>query len=239
MLPHTAPAASPFLIYPDSDGKPMAENTKQLRWIVALFGNLCALFRDVLDVFIGADLLWYPVEGHPEVRLAPDVFAVFGRPKGDRGSYMQWLEAGVPLTVVFEILSPGNTAEEMIDKHAFHEDHGVEEYYVYNPDTNRLHVYLRKDDQLLRRRFAKEFISPRLGVRFDLSEPEMVVYYPDGRRFLSFEELEAARVSAEQRADKAEQRARRLATLARAARLGQASPDELAELEQLERDLSS
>src|SRR6266481_5332706 len=87
--------------YPESDGKPMADNTKQLRWIVVLFGNLSALFRDRQDVFVAANLFWYPVEGENEVRAAPDVLVVFGRPKGDRGSYRQWEEDNVPMTVVF------------------------------------------------------------------------------------------------------------------------------------------
>jgi hypothetical protein len=51
------------VIYPESDGKPLAENTRQCRWIFVLFGNIAALFRDALDVFVAADLLWYPVEG--------------------------------------------------------------------------------------------------------------------------------------------------------------------------------
>src|SRR5438876_11083775 len=42
-----APAAPVTAVnYPDSDGRPMADNTKQARWITVLFGNLCALFRD-------------------------------------------------------------------------------------------------------------------------------------------------------------------------------------------------
>jgi len=36
--------------------------------------------------------------------------------------------------VVFEVLSPSNTQQEMADKRAFYEEHGVEEYYVYDPD---------------------------------------------------------------------------------------------------------
>lgn len=232
MIPSAVATSSPVLLYPDSDGMRMADNTEQLRWMVLLFGNLCALFRDVVDIFVGADLLWYPVEGQPEVRQAPAVLVVFGRPKGKRGSYMQWLEGNVPITVAFEILSPSNTVEEMIDKHAFYEDHGVEEYYVYNPETNRLHVYLRKGELLLRRRFATEFVSPQLGIRFDLTGSELTVYRPDGQRFLSPEEQDAARVQAEQRT-------RRLAELSRKARLGQASPEELAVLEQLERDLTA
>lgn len=222
------------IVYPDSDGKPMADNTKQARWIFVLFGNLAALFRLRADVFVAADLFWYPVEGHPEIRTAPDVLVVFGRPKGDRGSYMQWEEGNVPLTVVFEVLSPGNTPPEMADKQAFYEEHGVEEYYVYDPDSNHFQVYLRRGDVLRRIRPVDGFVSPRLKIRFDLSGPEMVVYHPDGRRFLTFEELETARDEAEQRASKAEQRAARLAELSRKARHGQANPEELQELDRLE-----
>ncbi|HZT80700.1 MAG TPA: hypothetical protein VFA26_10775, partial [Gemmataceae bacterium] len=89
------------------------------------------------------------------------------------------------------------------------------------------------------------YVSPRLGIRFDLSGPEMVVYGPDGQRFLTFEELTVARVQAEQRAEQAErradqekQRAARLAELGRKARQQQASAEELAELERLEGEIS-
>jgi Uma2 family endonuclease len=232
-------------VYPESDGKPMADNTKQARWIVVLFGNIAALFRDRDDVFVAFDLLWYPVEGQPEVRIAPDVLVVFGRPKGDRGSYKQWEEGDVPLTIVFEILSPGNKPPEMADKHWFYDDHGVEEYYVYDPDDNHLQIYLRKGDVLRRVRPEHGFVSPRLGIRFDLSGPELTVYGPDGERFLTFEELAAAREQtraraeqAEQRAEQAEQRAARLAELGRKARHQLASPEELAELERLEQQSS-
>jgi Uma2 family endonuclease len=228
-------------IYPESDGLPMADNTRQLRWIVVLYGNLAALFRAAGDVFVAADLFWYPVEGRPDVRVAPDVLVVFGRPKGDRGSYKQWEEGNVPVTVVFEVLSPGNTVPEMADKLAFYEEHGVAEYYVHDPDTGHLQVYVRKGEALRRVRPATGFVSPRLRIRFDTSGPELVVTGPDGRRFLTFEELEAERahereqrLAAEERAGLAEQRAGRLAELSRKARRQQASAEELAELDRLE-----
>jgi hypothetical protein len=81
----------------------------------------------------------------------------------------------------------------MIDKQTFYEEHGVEEYYVYDPDNNHLTVFLRRNEMLRRAPQVAGFVSPRLGIRFDLSGPEMAVYAPDGRRFLSFEELQAER----------------------------------------------
>ncbi len=239
MNPNAAPPSP--VVYLECDGQPLVDNTRQLRWITTLYGNLAALFDDRPAVFVAADLLWYPVEGQPEVRVAPDVLVVFGRPKGDRGSYRQWEEGNVPLTVVFEVLSPGNTVMEMDDKHAFYEEHGAEEYYVYDPDHNRLAAFVRRGDVLRRVRPVQDHVSPRLGIRFDVSGEELVVYRPDGQRFLTFPELEAARRQAEQRAEQAEQRAgqaeqraARLAELSRKARRGQATAAELQELDRLE-----
>jgi Uma2 family endonuclease len=236
------------VFYPESDGQPMADNTKQLRWIVVFYGNLAALFRNRADVFVAANLNWFPVEGRSDLVNAPDVLVVFGRPKGDRRSYKQWEEGNVPLTVVFEILSPSNTVLEMDDKQVFYEEHGVEEYYIYDPDSNRLIAFVRRGEVLRRVRPVSGFVSPRLGIRFDLSGDELVVQRPDGRRFLTFEELEQRADQAEQRAEQAEQRAdqanqradqagqraTRLAELGRKARQGQASQEELHELERLE-----
>ncbi len=68
----TPPAARPQIIYPDSDGQPMAENTLQFRWIVTIKEGLERVYRHRPDVFVAGDLLWYPVVGHPEICQAPD-----------------------------------------------------------------------------------------------------------------------------------------------------------------------
>src|SRR5437764_6092389 len=127
-----APSSRPKIVYPDTDGKPMAENTLQFEWITTIKGGLDYLFAGDPDVFVAADLFWYPVQGHPEIVIAPDTLVVFGRPKGDRPSYLQWKEANIPLTVSMEIRSPGNTPTQMEAKLAFCERHGVEEYYDYD-----------------------------------------------------------------------------------------------------------
>ena len=100
--------------FPDSDGQLIADNTKQFRWIVAIKENLERLFADDANIFVAGDLLWYPVEGEPKRRQAPDVMVAIGHPKGDRGSYRQWIEDGIAPQVVFEILSPGNRPGEML-----------------------------------------------------------------------------------------------------------------------------
>ena len=148
MTPFAPPldAESLRAMYPERDGNPMSDNMTQGRWIHLLFGNLCALLADRDDAFVASDNLWYPLEGRPDERLAPDVYVVFGRPKGDRGSYMPWLEDGVPITVVFEILSPRNTKEEMAKKLLFYDHYGAEEYYVYDPDRKTPGLHTRQSD---------------------------------------------------------------------------------------------
>jgi Uma2 family endonuclease len=204
------------IVYPDSDGQPMADNTLQFEWIVLLKENLECLFAAEPQVFVAGDLLWYPVEGHPEIRVAPDVMVVFGRPKGYRGSYRQWQEDNMVPQVVFEVLSPGNTLREMAKKQQFYEDYGVEEYYIYDPDRNDWHGLRRVNDRLVGIDAITDWVSPRLGVRFVLTDETLAVYYPDGRRFLTTIEFsaradqEAAR--ADQEAARAEQVESQLAT---------------------------
>src|SRR5688572_521934 len=103
------------VFYPESDGKPMAENTLQYRWIVLLIENVKNLFAQDPNVFVAGDLLWYPVKGRVDISLAPDCMVAFGPRQGDRGCYKQW-EEGTPPQVVFEVLSPSNTESEMMDK---------------------------------------------------------------------------------------------------------------------------
>lgn len=225
------------IVYPESDGNPMADNTKQFRYIVMIEGGIDALFADQNDVFVAGDLLWYPVEGTPKICAAPDIMVAFGRPKGDRGSYMQWLEGDVAPQVVFEILSPGNTIIEMSRKLDFYERYGVEEYYVYDPDRNDLAGWQREGNNLRLIDPIEGWTSPRLHVRFSSASGDLQIYRPDGRRFATFVELEQARAQAEQaraaerqraeqaeqaraqqqqRAEQAEQRAERLLAQLRA-----------------------
>ena len=181
--------------YPESDGQPMAENTRQFRWIVLIKENLETLFGERADVFVAGDLLWYPVEGEPDICRAPDAMVVFGRPKGDRGSYRQWEEAGIGPQVVFEVQSPTNSMQEMQRKLEFYETHGVEEYYVYDPEPerNELTGYQRQGERLRPIEEMHGWVSPRLGIRFDMAGAELRLFRPDGTPFRSHLELEQAR----------------------------------------------
>ncbi|MCU0517875.1 MAG: Uma2 family endonuclease [Oscillatoria sp. Prado101] len=197
MLTQEQTPTVPELIYPESDGKPIADNTEQFQWIVTIKGNLELLFAPFAEVFVAGDLLWYPVGGNNRLCQAPDVMVAFGRPKGRRGSYLQWLEGNIPPQVVFEILSPSNTLAEMSKKLEFYDRYGVEEYYLYNPDRADLTGWLRSDGRLSVIEQIAGWVSPRLGVRFDLSGAELQIFSPSGDRFLTFVELGQQRQQAE------------------------------------------
>jgi Uma2 family endonuclease len=196
------------IVYPESDEAPMAENTIQYRYIVTIQPEIDSLFAEDPNVFVAADLFWYPVEGHPEINCAPDTMVVFGRPKGDRGSYKQWEEGGIAPQVVFEIVSPGNTWSEMYKKRKFYQQQGVEEYYEYDPQIGALEIWLREGKAFRLVADATEWRSARLGITLRLEENgDLSLYRPDGRKFLTPVEQEARARAAEGKAAEAESRA--------------------------------
>jgi Uma2 family endonuclease len=206
MVQQLTPEIKPEIIYPDSDGNPMADNTEHYEWIVKIKENLEILFAAENNVFIAGDLLWYPVEGSVKTRQAPDVMVIFGRPKGKRGSYKQWEENNIIPQVVFEILSPGNRTKEMAKKMLFYQRYGVEEYYIYNPDTIELTGFIREGEWFEAIEEINNWVSPRLGIRFELTSDNLEIYYPDGKKFLTSLELNQR---VEQEYERAEQEYKR------------------------------
>ena len=190
------------IVYPDSDGKPMADNTVQHRWIRTILGELESQFLRDPDVFVAGDLLWYPVEFDNQISAAPDVMIAFGRPKGDRGSYKQFEEGGIAPQVVFEILSPSNHRPEMREKLAFYDKYGVEEYYLYDPDREVLKGYRRGGDHLIAIPAMSGWTSPRLKIRFEMVDGDLKLYHPDGQPFASHTEIVERWHAAEAERDK-------------------------------------
>jgi Uma2 family endonuclease len=197
------------ILYPESDGKPMADNSIQFNWIVYLKSNLDRLLKRAPNVVVIGNMLWYAVEDEPSICAAPDVMVIFGRPKRERGSYKQWLEEDVSPQVVFEILSPSNTRREMREKREWYERYGVEEYYEYDPDRNRLKIWIREGETLREIVETAAFRSPLLEVRFELNETTMTVYFPNGKAFESFLELDERADEERTRADEERTRSNR------------------------------
>ncbi|HBE16833.1 MAG TPA: hypothetical protein DEG17_19930 [Cyanobacteria bacterium UBA11149] len=199
------------IIYPSSDGQPMADSTVQYKLITKIKEGCESLYKNDENVFVAADLLWYPVEGSREISQAPDVMVIFGRSKDDRRSYLQWEENNIAPQVVFEIRSFNDSQTKMNRKFAFYNRYGVQEYYLYDPQDNELNGWQRIEGFLEVIETMSGWVSPRLGVRFELGEDGLEIYRPDGQKFLSYSELEEERALAQQRAQQEAQRAERLA----------------------------
>jgi Uma2 family endonuclease len=207
----------PVVGYPESDGKPMADNTVQFRCIVTIQGGLDVLYWDDPDVFVAGDLFWYPIQGDNKTRVAPDILVVFGRPKGDRSSYLQWLENNIAPQVVFEVLSPGNRHAELIRKFRFYERFGVEEYYIYDPDDAELAGYRRVGTELQEIEEINGWVSPRLKGKLELVNGELRLTGPNGRPFAPYVEL--ARQREQERQEKERERGEKDKEKSRADRL--------------------
>jgi Uma2 family endonuclease len=190
----------------------MAENTLLFQWIVMLQGNLDLLFREVPDVFVAGDHLIYPIERNRTIRQAPDVYVAFGRPKGHRGSYAVSEEGGIFPQVIFEVWSPGNRIQKMEIKREFYEKYGAEEYYIVYPELPAtIDGWQRENGKFVAIPEMNGFLSPRLGIRFEMRDENLVVSRPDGKQFLSFVELGTYADQEHARAEAEQQRAGKLA----------------------------
>ena len=217
------------IIYPIDNGEPLANDTEHLKWITFVKNGLDDWYGDRQDVFVAADLLWYPVERRPDISKAPDVMVVLNHRAGDRSSYLQWNEDNRPPNVVFEFISKSNSGDEMLEKHDFYSGFRCDEYFIYDYRKGKFWAFLRDGDRgLLQSPAAQDgsWESPLLGMRFGLNdEGGLWVRRPDGklmetqRQIVARAEAASQRAEAEtqradeatQRADEATQRARKLA----------------------------
>jgi Uma2 family endonuclease len=192
----------PSDLYPESDGKPMSDNDIQRRWIVRVIENVRYVFRARNDVYVTGDLLWYPCREDPKISQAPDCMVVFGRPRHERRSWLQWEEGGIGPSVVFEIWSYSNTALEWRKKMGFYERYGVREVYLIDPVDNRLRVWIQHQGALREQDHRGVWESPLLGVRFLVGTKEIILLRPDGKAFMDWEEIEAQREEEARRAER-------------------------------------
>lgn len=209
--------------YPESDGKPMADNEPQLFLMFLLIAGFRHLFRERPDVHATGNLFWYPVEGNAKVVVAPDVMVIEGCTDVVMRSYRQWEHGGRPRLVI-EILSESNGPLEMLDKVDFYDRYGVDELMIADPDTGEFRVWERHGERLTSVLVPNGWTSPFTGVRFEAAGDKLLATGPDGT---VWQPVDAILARAEQDAARAEQesaRADRLAAEVAAlrARLGDA-----------------
>ena len=145
MFAHKTSSAEP--LYPESDGKPMAETDLHAQCLIDLRTALDNYFRNDPNVYVSGNLLVYYVEGNPAKSFAPDVFVVRGVPKGQRRTYKLWEEGVVP-QVIIELTSRKTWREDLQTKWELYRELGVQEYFIFDPAYDYL------DDPLVGYRLA-------------------------------------------------------------------------------------
>jgi Uma2 family endonuclease len=125
------PAPRPEIVYPSSDGAPLAETFDHLYVIMTTVAMLMNYLRGQQATVLADQYLYY-AQGFPRLRVAPDVMVIFNVQPGGRDNYKTWEEGQVP-SVVFEVTSPGTRTQDDIDKKNLYESIGVTEYWQFDP----------------------------------------------------------------------------------------------------------
>jgi len=214
-----APApAREQIIYPETDGKPMAETDLHREEMIAIIEALSDYFRDAPDVYVSGNLLLYYEEGNIRASVAPDAFVVKGVSKGDRRTYRLWEEGKAP-DVVIEVTSRGTRLQDLGTKRALYAWLGVKEYFLYDPLGEYLEPPLQgyrlagSDYERMEPAAGGTLHSTELGLDLRGEDGHLRLVDPvTGERLLSPAEAHAARRAAEARAAQAEAELERLRT---------------------------
>ena len=207
---------APTLVYPESDGEPMAETPKHQQVMIDCMDTLRSHFREVPDVFIGGNMFLYYEEGNPRKNISPDVFMVYGVPEKDIRTYKTW-EQPPTLDFVLEVASPSTFENDLtVKKEIYATILRVKEYYIYDPyhEIDPFFIGLRLVDEAYQEiPFVDERLSSGvLGLELGEYEGLLRLYNPVTSVWLlpSQERVNAAEsraARAESRAAQAESRA--------------------------------
>ena len=119
--------------YPSSDGEPMAETEWQYIPLTETVAALRHWFRNRPDVYVIGDMLVYYRMNRADIRVAPDVFVVFGASASrPRNSWLVWREGKAP-DFVMEIASVGTWERDANAKRDTYAELGVTEYWRFDP----------------------------------------------------------------------------------------------------------
>ncbi|MDE0014032.1 MAG: Uma2 family endonuclease [Candidatus Poribacteria bacterium] len=124
-------------LYPESDGKPMAETERHFRELVKNMNRIENHLAPIPDVYVLGDMMMYYEEGNPRKSISPDIFVAFGIGRKERRIYKIW-EEGKPPDFVLEFASKGTYRNDLTRKVELYAEIGISEYFVYDVDRRYL-----------------------------------------------------------------------------------------------------
>jgi Uma2 family endonuclease len=195
------------VVYPTSDGRPMAETDDHRDLMVELIETLKLYKADDPLFYVSGNLLVFYQEGDRRKHLAPDVFAVRGVPRHNRENYLIWAEKKGP-EVVIELTSRSTRKEDVEDKYALYQNVlRVKEYFLFDPHHEYLSPVLqgyrlRRGRYVPVRPIAGRLPSQVLGLHLEEAGQVVRLYHPAAGQWLPTpqevrEEAEEARKQAE------------------------------------------
>ncbi|MYH81494.1 Uma2 family endonuclease [Candidatus Poribacteria bacterium] len=198
-------------LYPESDGKPMADTDLHLYWIKRIQDMIETHFSQNPEAYISGNIMMYDIEGPMRTAVSPDILVAFGLGQKFRRTYKVW-EEGKPPDFVMEFSSKRTYRNDLDEKMAHYARMEIPEYVLYDPDRRFLPSPLM-GFRLVEGTYVE--IAPDadggirseiLGLNFHLTEDGLAIYDPRAQKWLQTRaEQEAAR--AEQEAARAEQEA--------------------------------
>ena len=190
------------IIYPSSDGEPLAETYVHLYAILVTL-EILKQYLQGQQATVLADQFLYYAQGFPRLRVAPDVMVIFNVAPGGRNNYKIWEEKQVP-SVIFEITSEGTKDKDTGFKKTLYEQLGVREYWLFDPKgdwiENKLKGYRLEKEEY------EEIADSRsevLGLRLEV-ESELIAFYREdtGEKLLAPSELSQALKESEEKAER-------------------------------------
>ncbi|MCA6597392.1 MAG: Uma2 family endonuclease [Pseudanabaena sp. M046S1SP1A06QC] len=205
-------SATSEIIYPSSDGQPLAETQQHVLAILMALA-LLRLYLQEQQAVVFADQYLYYIEGNPRARVAPDVMVVFDIEKRLYPNYKIWEGQQTP-AIIFEVTSAGTKETDWNFKKTLYEQLGVTEYWLFDPYgewiTEQLQGYRLNEDDVYKP--IRDNCSEVLQLKLQAEEFLIGFYRLDnGEKLLTPEELYSANLAANQRADQEKARADRLA----------------------------
>ncbi len=204
-------------LYPESDGKPVAETDLHIDGIYQMRQMFRAHFAQTPDVYVSGNIMMYYEDSRPPKAVSPDLLVTFGIGKKPRRTYKIW-EEGKPPDVVVEFSSKGTVQTDLVRKKELYAELGIPEYFLCDVDRRYL------PSPLIGFRLVDgEYVeippltdggipSAVLGINFHLLTDSFGIYDPKAEKWLQTP-AETANERAEQANERAEQAEAEIARL--------------------------
>lgn len=124
-------------LYPESDGKPMADTDLHLYWIKRVQDMIETYFSQDPGVYISGNIMMYDIEGPARTAVSPDILVCFGIGRKFRRTYKVW-EEGKPPDFVMEFSSKRTYRNDLDEKMAHYARMAIPEYFLHDPDRRYL-----------------------------------------------------------------------------------------------------